>query len=63
MESEISQVFRDGCFTVTDPPESRKFIETQAEVAWTSSPWALREIIKKVINTPGKRNLSYDFEF
>ncbi|MEH1942373.1 MAG: helicase-related protein [Nostoc sp.] len=63
MESEISQVFRDGCFTVTDPPESRKFIETQAEVAWASSPWALREIIKKVINTPGKRNLSYDFEF
>lgn len=63
MESEISQVFRDGCFTVKDPPESRKFIETQAEVAWASSPWALREIIKKVINTPGKPNLSYDFEF
>lgn len=63
MESEISQVFRDGCFNVIDPPESRKFIETQAEVAWVSSPWALREIIKKVINTPGKRNLSYDFEF
>ncbi|WP_375469093.1 helicase-related protein [uncultured Nostoc sp.] len=63
MESEISQVFRDGCFTVKDPPESRKFIETQAEVAWVISPWALREIIKKVINTPGKRNLSYEFEF
>ncbi|MDZ8053578.1 MAG: helicase-related protein [Aulosira sp. ZfuVER01] len=63
MESEISQVFRDGCFTVNDPPASRKFIETQAEVAWVSSPWALREIIKKVINTPGKRNLSYEFGF
>lgn len=63
MESEIFQVFMDGCFTVKDPPESRKFIETQAEVAWSSSPWALREIIKKVINTPGKPNLSYEFEF
>lgn len=63
MESEISQVFRDGCFTINDPPASRKFIETQAEVAWVSSPSALREIIKKVINTPGKRNLSYEFGF
>ncbi|HEY9691027.1 MAG TPA: helicase-related protein [Oculatellaceae cyanobacterium] len=63
LESELAQAFRNGCFIVEGRPFQRRTIERHAEVAWVSSPWAIREVLQKVINTPGEPNSSYKFEF
>lgn len=39
--------------TVSPHPIRRTVIEVAARIAWSSSPWALREVLRKTVNTPG----------
>jgi hypothetical protein len=41
--------------TVSPHPLRQSVIEVQACVAWSCSAWALREVLKKAVDTPGYR--------
>jgi hypothetical protein len=62
LNAEIIQAFETGCLVV-QTPLLRKNAERLAEIAWTSSPWALCDVLQKVIDTPGDSKNSYKFEF
>lgn len=62
LEREIAHLLDIGCFTVHVPAwqlrnphwrtlalRKRALIETKVRVAWGSSPWALRDVIRKVV--------------
>ena len=54
LEPEMSQVITENYFVLTKAPAMfKRNIERLVRVAWTSSPLALREMLERIIDTPG----------
>jgi hypothetical protein len=51
-EREVTEAIFNGYFESSEVGWNT--VETQAKIAWDSSPWALREVIEKTINTPDR---------
>jgi hypothetical protein len=54
-EEEMTQVLRALRTTSCDRLR-RHAIEVQARIAWSSSPWALSDVLRNVVDTPGGPN-------
>lgn len=62
LETEITAAIVNGYFALNSrKPMFRKCIEKLVKVAWASSPWAIRGVLERVIDTPGGTN-KYDFK-
>lgn len=62
LESDLTPVIVDGYFDLKSRNSIfRKSIERLVRVAWTSSPWALRGVLERIIDTPGGKN-QYEFD-
>lgn len=59
-EREVTEAILNGYFESSEV--SWNTIETQAKISWDSSSRALREIIERIINTPGGTN-AYKVKF
>lgn len=62
LEKEVTQALTHKCFRVkARRAYIKSLIETRLRIAWGSSPWALQNVIGKVLDTPGGPK-SYAFE-
>ncbi len=62
MEPELVPLIANGYFELDSrDPMHRTSIQSQVMGDWTSSPWALRSTIKRVMDTPGGPN-AYNME-
>lgn len=62
LEPELVPLIAAGYFELDSrDPMHRMSIQSQVMGDWTSSPWALRQTIKRVIDTPGGSN-AYNME-
>lgn len=62
-ENEIAQIL-PLLRTLSRHPIRKTVIEVTARIAWSSSPWALHEVLKKVVNTPnGPGSYSVHFAY
>lgn len=60
-EDDLAPAIVEGCFHLkSSNPMFRDNIERLVKVAWTSSPWATRSILKRVLDTPGGAR-AFDF--
>lgn len=55
-KDEITELIRKGYFDLKTNSMGRKNIERLVRIAWTSSPLALKSILKRVVDTPGGDN-------
>jgi hypothetical protein len=62
-EQEVSVVLAEHLLeTKVKMPLYRKIIETEARIAWSSSPWAMRDLLEHVLDTPNGPN-SFEVDF
>lgn len=52
LESELTSVITQGYFDTSHPINRKSFV-TQIKTSWASSPLALKEILERVVDTPG----------
>src|SRR5262249_54461969 len=51
-EEEMTSILR-ALRTTSHDRLRRQTIEVQARIAWSSSPWALNDVLRSVVDTPG----------
>lgn len=62
LEAKLTPAIVNGYFALNSRnPMFRKCIERDVKVAWASSPWAIRGVLERVIDTPDGTN-EYNFE-
>jgi len=60
LESELTAVITQGYFDTSHPINRKSFV-TQIKTSWASSPLALKEILERVVDTPGGKK-SFNLE-